>query len=165
MHKNRRRHRSLLFVRHHLYSEFSCDFFRDPMGGYTIAHIPVCRSITVWRHDRAHASVNDRCRDPNEGNYLPKDTSRVTTGYTSWSLMTGGGHMLHVSLAPMNSHQEFRQLDSTYFGTLGYAFFKQFMTVLDYKKRRFRFTRPTHRSVLPIATRRSSRCHILMMRS
>ena len=72
---------------------------------------------------------------PNEGNYLPKDTSRVTTGYTSWSLMTSAGHMLHVPLAPMNSHQEFRQLDSTYFGTLGYAFFKQFMTVLDYKKK------------------------------
>jgi hypothetical protein len=117
----------------HLVATFPLTF-PGPEGGYTMAHIPVSE-VTPYGDTVVivHAFILD-VGTANEGNYIPKDSNVVSTGYTSWNLMIGQGHLLHVALAPMNAHKEYRNLDSTYFGTLGYAFFKQFMTAIDYKK-------------------------------
>ncbi len=122
------------YVRHaHLVATFPLTF-PGPEGGYTMAHIPVSE-VTKYGDTviLTHAFLID-VGTANEGNYLPSDSLKASTGYTPWNLMTGGGRMLHVQLAPMNSHPEYRQLDSTYFGTLGYAFLRQFLSVFDYKK-------------------------------
>ena len=126
--------RSEHYMRHaHLVATFPLTF-PGPDGGYTMAHVPV-QEITHYGDTIVvtRAFLVD-LGTANDGNYVMPDTMRVSTGYTAWTFPLGGGHALHASLAPSGAYTEYKQLDSTYFGTLGYAFFKQFLTVFDFKR-------------------------------
>jgi hypothetical protein len=110
--------------------------FPGPGGGFTLAHFPV-HEITKYGDTLTvtHAFLVD-LGTANEGNFLPADTLKLTTGYTPWELVPATDRIIHVSLAASGAHPEYRELDSTYFGMLGYAFFKQFVTVFDFKNKR-----------------------------
>jgi len=124
------------YLRHaHFVASFPLTF-PGPDGGYTMVHIPVVE-VTKYGDTVAqtHAFLID-VGTANQGNFLPADSTAPLNGYVAWNFKPTSGGVLHVSLAPMNTHAEYRKLDSTYFGTLGYAFLKDFLSVFDYKEKK-----------------------------
>ena len=109
--------------------------FPGPGGGYTMAHFPV-REITKYGDTLTvmHAFLID-VGTANEGDYIPPDTQKTSTGYVPWEFPVGPDRTIHVELAPSSAHPEYRTLDSTYMGTLGYAFLKKFISVFDFKNK------------------------------
>ncbi|MEO8872596.1 MAG: hypothetical protein ABI444_07985 [Candidatus Kapaibacterium sp.] len=107
--------------------------FPGPGGGYTMAHVPV-KEISKYGDTVSvmHAFLLD-FGTANEGNFFPPDTMKASSGYSPFELDAGAGHLIHLELVPSAAHPEYKSLDSTYFGTLGYAFFNKFVTTIDFE--------------------------------
>ena len=73
----------------------------------------------------------------NEGSWLIDSTSTaVITDYKHVSIPGIGEGTLPLSLIPSGSRENFRMLDSTFAGTIGYGWLKQYVSVFDFKEQR-----------------------------
>lgn len=108
-------------------------------GGYTFVHIPM-RDVTEWGDtvvaDRAFLLDLNLSHD---GLFLSPDTVLNITGNTNFEFVFSHGHIIHASLAPSHTHDEFRDVDSTFNGTLGYGLIQKYTTVFDFKKKTLTF--------------------------
>ena len=113
--------------------------FPGPNGGYTFVHLP-----TKEVNESGDTIVKDHTYLLNlnvshEGLYLAPDTMHTLTDYTPFEFALPNGHIIHAKLAPGHSHEEFRGLDSSFNGTIGYALIRQFVTVFNFEKNTLTF--------------------------
>lgn len=102
-------------------------------GGYTFAHVPV----RVKKGDSTvienHVFLIDLAT-VNGGVFIPPDTVNMAKDYQTFDLVWDDKHTVHAELAPSKAKADFKKIDSTFLGVLGYAFFRQYTTVFDFKK-------------------------------
>jgi hypothetical protein len=113
--------------------------FPGSNGGYTLIHLPT-KEITEIGDTviKDHAYLLD-LNLSHDGLYLAPDTMLKVTDFTPFEFAITKDHIIHAKLAPSHSHEELRNLDSTFNGTLGYGLLRQFVTVFDFKKNTLTF--------------------------
>ena len=113
--------------------------FPGPNGGYTLIHMPT-KEVTEIGDTviKDHAYLLD-LNLSHDGLYLAPDTMLKITDFTPFEFAITKDHIIHAKLAPSHSHEELRDLDSTFNGTLGYGLLRQFVTVFDFKKNTLTF--------------------------
>jgi hypothetical protein len=73
-------------------------------------------------------------RASNEGSYLPEDSTIVILGSKLFLAPVSKQRTLKLTLAPSFAKSNFRQTDSTFFGVIGYGFFREYLTVVDFQE-------------------------------
>lgn len=115
--------------------------FPGPGGGYTFVHIPT-KEVMEW----GDTLVNDHAYllDLNvsgDGLYLAPDTmvSFSTTTPFEFVVPNSGGHIIHANMTPGHTHEDMRELDTTFNGTIGYGIIKKYISVFDFRRKELTF--------------------------
>jgi hypothetical protein len=108
--------------------------FPGPGGGYTFAELDVQYvdgyDDTTYRKQKFLIDFTVS----SDGTFIPPDTMRSTDQYKEHVIRLGNERFVRATLSKSESKSEFRQLDSTFAGVLGYFFFKRYISVFDFKR-------------------------------
>ncbi len=108
--------------------------FLGPDSGYTFLVMPTKETTeTGDTVVKDHAYLLD-LNFAHDGGYLAPDTMKTFSDYTTFEFQLTKDHLVHLQLAPGHTHEEYKALDTTFNGTLGYGFIKQFVSVFNFKK-------------------------------
>jgi hypothetical protein len=100
----------------------------------------------------------------NDGMYVPLDSENLTvvTSSTEFLFPVSVNRKLSVQLVPNETRDYFHQIDSAFFGVLGYAFLKRYVTVFDFKERKIElYTASSEVAYTPLADTGSTKAELL----
>lgn len=105
----------------------------------TIAHPPVEEESEAFlQYAKSMRSYLIDLGASNEGSWLLDSFSTaVITDYKHVSIATGDTTSLPLSLIPSSSRENFRSLDQSFSGTIGYGWLKQYVNVFDFTENRW----------------------------
>lgn len=108
--------------------------FPGPGGGYAFAELDV--QYVDGFQDTTYKKMKFLIdfTVSSDGTFIPPDTMRSTDQYKEHVIRLGNERFVRATLSKSESKIEFRELDSTFAGVLGYFFFKRYISVFDFKR-------------------------------
>jgi hypothetical protein len=100
----------------------------------------------------------------NDGMYVPLDSENlaVVTSSTEFLFPVSVNRKLSVQLVPNETRDYFHQIDSAFFGVLGYAFLKRYITVFDFRERKVElYSAASEVTYTPLADTGSTKTELL----
>jgi hypothetical protein len=108
--------------------------FPGPGGGYAFANLDVQYvdgyDDTTYRKMKFLIDFTVS----SDGTFIPPDTMRSTDQYKEHVIRLSDERFVRATLSKSESKIEYRDLDSTFAGVLGYFFFKRYISVFDFKR-------------------------------
>lgn len=105
--------------------------------GYMFIDIPTYDTLETMPQKLTRSYLID-IGASNEGSWLiDSNSTAVITEYKHVSIAGADGATMPLSLIPSGARENFRKLDTTFSGTIGYGWLKQFVSVFDFSSNRF----------------------------
>ena len=113
--------------------------FPGPFGGYMFVHIPVEQIGEAGDTSVKTKAFLVDMNISHEGIFLSPDTLQSTRDAIPFVFPVAKNRAIHAKLAPSHMHEEYRGLDSSYAGSIGYGLLQKYTTVFDFKSNEIRF--------------------------
>lgn len=113
--------------------------FPGPFGGYMFAHLPVEElgeagdTLVKTRAFLVDMNIS------HDGIFLSPDTMQSSSDAVPFVFPMSRERAIHARLAPTHVHENFRGLDSSYAGSIGYGLLQKYTTVIDFRKNEILF--------------------------
>lgn len=103
-------------------------------GGYTLANLDV--QYVDGYEDTTYQKLKFLIdfTVSSDGTFIPPDTMRSTDQYKEHVIRLSDQRFVRATLSKSESKIEYRELDKSFAGVLGYYFFKRYITVFDFKR-------------------------------
>ncbi|MEI8133616.1 MAG: hypothetical protein WCH46_00900 [bacterium] len=118
-----------------LVAEFPMHF----TNGYMFVTVPVIDTDVYGKAITLHRSFVLDPAASNDGSYIPDDSLINISGPKRFYLPVSEQRTLSVDLVPTFSKGIYKRTDTSYYGVLGYAFTRKYITVIDFANRRVQF--------------------------
>ena len=101
-------------------------------NGFLMISVPIIDTLPSGTLDTVTKSFLIDPRASNDGSFLPGDSAETILGTRTFYSPVSPQRTLKLKLSPSFAKAPFKNADTNFFGVIGYGFFRQYITVIDF---------------------------------